>query len=195
MWQGYPSEVCDGKNSRKGRELPTALAALGARWTGLWGQWPVLLRRGSTALCPYAVSWPWLADAYPAALASSHRGHPCCQHLDTDTHYTTFGGHVCCWISHAISNPCSCTSHCPVAGDKDQLLISAGLDSFLLNRAGPQEILAGFCTCLRLFTLLNKVRNLSGAFQFCVLLISQFSLITGVLVKTCLLGKLFQPEY
>lgn len=55
------------------------------------------------------------------------------------------------------------------------------------SRARPQEILAGFYTCLCLSTLQNKVRKLPRAAQFCVPLFSQFSLITGALVKTCLL--------
>lgn len=138
----------------------------------------------------------WLADVHPAALASPHRGHPCCQDLDRDIQYPPSGDRVCCRSPRATSDPCSCTSRCPVAGDKDNRpLISAGLDCFLLNRARPQELLAGFCTFLCLLTFLNKARNLPGAFQFCVLLISQFILITGVLVKTRLLWELFQPEY
>lgn len=135
MWKGYPCEVCAGKDSRKGRELPTALAVLGARWTRLWGQWPVRLRNLRRSVHILCVDLGCLADGHPAALASSLRGHLCCQHLDTDIQYTTSGGHVCCWSPHAILNPCSCTSLCPVAGEKDNCSsILTGL-GFFLNRA------------------------------------------------------------
>lgn len=78
------------------------------------------------------VDFGCLADVHPTALASSLRGHRCCQHLDADIQYTTSRDHGCCWSPHAILNPCSCTSPCPVAWEKDNhSSILAGLGSFL----------------------------------------------------------------
>lgn len=66
--QAYPCDVYAGKHIGKRKELSTALAVLWARWTGLWGQWPVWK---GTALCPRGMGSPWLAGKCP----------PCCSDL------------------------------------------------------------------------------------------------------------------
>lgn len=125
----------------------------------------------------------WLANAHPAARASSQGGHPCWQHLDRCPEPHLRGPYR---LLESLWNPCSCPSHSLWLETRTTDHCSAGLASFFVNRTGPQEILGGFCTCLCLFPFLNKAETLSGAFQFYVFLISQFSLIINVLVKTCL---------
>lgn len=132
----------------------------------------------------------WLANTHPAAWAAP-----------ADSTWTQTSKPHLRGPCRLLESPCPLEPlqphiTLPVAGDKDHSsLTSAGLASFSVNRNVPQEILGGFCTYLCLFPFLNKVETLSGAFQFCVFLIPQFSLIINVLVKTCLFWELFQTEY
>lgn len=186
--QAYPCESV--LENRSGKERNHLALELSCSPTGLGSGDNGLPWKG-TALCPHGMGSPWLAGKHPPCCL----GHPCWQHLDTDIQPHLRGP------CRLLESPCPLEAlqlhiTLPVAGDKDNWsLISAGLDSFSVNRNVPQEILGGFCTCLCLFPFLNKVETLSGAFQFCVLLIPQFSLIINVLVKTCLFWELFQTEY
>lgn len=187
--QAYPCDVCAGKHIRKRKELSAALAVLWARCTGLWGQWPVCLERNCSLptwngftlagwQMPTLLLGPLLRGAIPA------------DNTWTDVQNPTSEDHTGCW---SPSETPVAAHHTLETRTTDRC--SAGLASFFVNRIGPQEILGGFCTCLCLFPFLNKAETLSGAFQFYVFLISQFSLIINLLVKTCLFWELLQTEY
>jgi len=117
MWQGYLGEVYAVKNSRKGGELPTALAVLETRWTGLWGQWPVRFKTRiscSLSTCsgltlagwqtPTQPLWPLLTEATAAANTwrwtpnTPHQGIMCAAGVPMPPRSPAAAHHTALWL-------------------------------------------------------------------------------------------------